>query len=746
MQSVFHRRFFIRVANFPVAFAGLLALALLLFTPSYAEAPGLAGIEGLEETEIPKPEANQPRTLEIIRFFVQRSHYRKRAVDNEFSSEVFQNYLDALDPGRSIFVQSDIEQFEQLRERFDDFIRENAVQPAFVMFSILRMRVEERVKFALARLEEPFDFKRKEEYRFNRKDADWAEDVAALDDLWRKRIKNDILDLRLSGKDEEEVMTTLRKRYTHLARRTRQFKSEDVFQVFINAYVGAIDPHSTYFAPRASENFKINMRLSLEGIGAVLQTDNEYTQIRRIIPGGPAELGGELQAEDRIVGVAQGEGPMVDVIGWRLDDVVQLIRGPKNSIVRLEVLPGSDGPGRPTKTISIRRDEINLEEQAAKKRVLQLETRQGTSTIGVIDLPSFYTDFDGQNSGKPDFRSTTRDVRKLLGELAEEGIDGLVIDLRGNGGGALGEAVSLTGLFIEKGPVVQIRNAKGEIGVKRDGDSSIVYTGPLVVLVDRYSASASEIFAGAIQDYGRGLIIGEPTFGKGTVQHVLNLGAGQLKLTVAQFFRITGESTQYRGVVPDIIWPSATDSDEFGERTYENAIPWRRIRRAGFQQFQPMPSASVVARLRDLHVRRTEDDPEFQHIAAVNEVNAKLRERESITVNERKRKRERKKYDGERLELENDLRRALGKKLFASIDELDDENEERNKPENRDKQPPGARLREGGNIVSDYRYLMGIGLADGERKFGDLPGDGKSEQLVGSDISEDAGDGVGGEN
>ena len=459
------------------------------------------------------------------------------------------------------------------------------------------------------------------------------------------------------------------------------------------------------------------MRLSLEGIGAVLQTDNEYTKVRRVLPGGPADLAGELKAEDRIIGVAQGEEEIIDVIGWRLGDVVELIRGPTASIVRLEILPGGTEPDSHTRVISIQRDKINLEEQAAKKRILDIETQQGKSTIGVIDLPSFYVDFSGQKNNLPDYRSTTRDVRKLLGEFQEQGIDGLVIDLRGNGGGSLGEAVSLTGLFIAKGPVVQVRKTDGQVVVNRDPDPKIVYDGPLAVLVDRYSASASEIFAGAIQDYRRGLIIGEPTFGKGTVQNLVSLNRfvedegdlGQLKITIAQFFRINGDSTQHRGVIPDISWPTTGNSDSSGERAYENAIPWRQINSAAFRYFQDMPEAAVFDSVRGLHQQRIRQNPEFQFFMDIEKINEQSRNRKVITLNETTREREREQRNNQRLELENDMRQALGRAVVESMEMLEQEREQQFKDaeEDRNAQEPDAYLRESGSILNDYLYSLG---------------------------------------
>lgn len=699
-----------------------------------------ANLATLEITEVPAATAKQSRKIKLINYLIDKSHYRKKPLDDNFSADVLQSYIEKLDSTKNIFMQSDIDQFAALRYRFDDFIRDGTIQPVFVIFNIFRKRMDERVEYALARLDKPFDFTLEESYQFNREQAQWGSSIQELDDLWRKRIKNDIINLRLTDKDATDITSTLKRRYTHLARRARQLKSEDVFQIFINAYLNTVDPHTSYFLPRASENFNIQMRLSLEGIGAVLQTDNEYTQVRRIIPGGPAALGQELKAEDRIIGVAQDTQEMVDVIGWRLDDVVELIRGPKESTVRLEILPAEGVADSPAKVIAIRRDKINLEEQAAKKRTLSIETAHGKASIGVIDLPSFYSDFSGMSQQQPDYRSTTRDVRKLLAEFADEEISGLVIDLRSNGGGSLDEAVDLAGLFIEKGPVVQTKNVAGIVKINRDQDPEIVYTGPLAVLVDRYSASASEIFAGAIQDYRRGLIIGEPTFGKGTVQYLVNLNRftkndsdlGQLKLTVAQFFRINGDSTQHRGVIPDIIWPNASDNDEFGERAYENAIPWLKIGNARFQHFPNHLNTAELEPVVKLHQQRIQTDPEFQHLVAIQKINKQLRDRKIVSLNEDTRVYERTARDQQRLELENRLRQVLGKETWASIEDLEQERKEKSKAAeaNRLGQEADAFLRESGSILSDYLDAM---EALGKHYNGvTKPNSDKSNGLIGS--------------
>ncbi len=680
----------------------LLAMAIP-FSTTQAE------IANLDQTDLPGSSDKQQRTLKLINYLIDKTHYKSVDLDDEFSEIVLDAYIEQLDPSKSFFIQKDIEQFLQIKYQIDDYIARGTLRPMFTIFGIYRTRVEQRVEFALQRLNQPFDFTLDESYELDREEVSWPSSREELDDLWRRRVKNDILVLRLADKDQDEILETLTRRYTHIARRTRQFTSEDVFQTFVNAYVGSIEPHTSYFSPRASENFRINMRLSLEGIGAVLQTDNEYTLVRRIVPGGPADMDGNLAPEDRIVGVGQGNDEIVDVIGWRLDDVVELIRGPKSSVVRLEVMPESAGLEGETKTIDIVRDEIKLEEQAARKKILEIETASKSSKIGLIELPSFYVDFEGMHSGDPDFKSTTRDVKKLLEEFEEEGIDGLVVDLRGNGGGALTEAIKLTGLFIRQGPVVQVQDSGGEVQVDRDPDPEIIYDGPLTVMVDHYSASASEIFAGAIQDYRRGLIVGEPTFGKGTVQNLTSLNRfarnegdlGQLKVTIAQFFRVNGDSTQFRGVVPDVTWTTTDEDPEVGERSFDNAIPWKQIQRADFEEFAIEPDNHIINLVRQQHLKRIETDPDFNYFKKVSDLNNERREIKSITLNESDRRALRKKQDMERLQLENEKRQRKGEKTFADAKALDDFDQAERRRESNDRETD-AYVYESARILSDY--------------------------------------------
>ena len=625
------------------------------------------------------PDPKHVRAVRLITHLVRRYHYRKTALDDALSHTILANFIESLDSNRSYFLAQDLLQFERSRNNFDDYLKSAELKPAFVIFSVLKRRVEERVSFAQSQLSKAFDFSIDESYRYDRREAEWAVDRAELDDIWRKRVKNDVLNLRLAGKPDDEIIETLRKRYQRLEHRTTQLNADDVFQFFVNAYVSAVEPHTAYFSPRTSENFKIRMSLSLEGIGAVLQTENEYTLVRSVVPGGPAALSGQIAAGDRIVGVGQGASKqIVDVIGWRLDDVVDLIRGPKDTVVRIDVLEKDSGPDGPTNTIMLIRDRIKLEEQAAKKstHIIDLEDRQ--LKIGVIELPAFYIDFEARSRGDKNYRSTTRDVSRLLKELAAEGVDGVMIDLRGNGGGSLAESTSLTGLFIEAGPVVQVKDSSGRIQINTDPNPEIVYDGPLAVLVDRQSASASEIFAGAIQDYGRGIVLGEPTFGKGTVQNLFDLNRftagdnaplGQLKLTIAQFFRINGESTQHRGVIPDIVFPTAMDIADHGERALDNALPWAAIQPAEFAHYSRYTGQDLFIKTRQAHEHRISDDAGFAYLIAEAKDEAASANRREVSLIEAVRREERTRRDEEIRQRQNRLRAAEG---LPPVDEDDE--------------------------------------------------------------------------
>lgn len=589
------------------------------------------------------PDPRQAKTTVVINKVLERYHYRKMVLDEKFAAQILKNYLTALDPNRSFFLQRDVTRFEGNVRRLDDNLKEGKLDIAFDIFRTYRKQVDDRVAYALALLDKKFDFSEREGYQFDRSKAAWPKNEAELDELWRKRVKNDFLSLRLADKDDAKIREQLRKRYEGLALRVDQFSGDDVFQTFANAYTEALEPHTSYMSPSTSENFDISMRLSLEGIGAVLRADNEYTTVQRTIPGGPARESGLIHADDRIVGVAQGlDGAMEDVVGWRLQDVVDKIRGPKGSVVRLQLLQPSTGSDSRPREVSLVRNEIKLEDQAAKSYLIE-PAKTGKTRIGVIEVPAFYRDFRAESDGEKDFRSTTRDVRALLEDLKRQGVDGIVVDLRGNGGGSLAEATSLTGLFIDRGPVVQVKDAFGKVEVEEDPDPGVAYAGPLAVVVDRDSASASEIFAGAIQDYGRGLILGEPTFGKGTVQTLVDLNRyvpgdendlGRLRLTMAEFFRISGGSTQLKGVVPDIQFPTAGDTAKHGERALDNALPWGSIRPA---HYNPLGSNDVEA-LRRTSTERIARDPGFQMLVARNRVLTEIDDQKTVSLREQDRR------------------------------------------------------------------------------------------------------------
>jgi len=617
------------------------------------------------------------RSSRYIAHYMKNSHYKKQVLDNEQSALVLDNFIKSLDGNKAYFLASDIKSFQKYRYKLDDAIWTGLVQPAFHIYSVFKQRWNERNQYALSILEKDFDFKAVDEYQYDREDAPWAQTVEELDMYWQKRVKSDALNLVLADKDIEKTKELLTKRYKAAIRRVAQINSEDVFSYFMNAYATTVDPHTTYFSPRNAENFDIDMKLSLEGIGAVLQTDDVYTQISSLVSKGPADKTGEIAVEDKIIAVGQGKEPLVDVVGWRLDDVVDLIRGDAGSVVRLEIEPANSSVQGTTKIISIVREKVKLEEQGAKSEIIQLDETSDNLNVGVIELPKFYIDFDARSRGEKDYKSTTRDVRKLIDEMkAEKNIGALIIDLRSNGGGSLGEAIGLTGLFIDQGPVVQEKRLQGKVQTLYDRDAGVAWDGPLAVLVSGSSASASEIFAGAIQDYDRGLVIGEQTFGKGTVQNIIDLNyflgyednrAGALKLTIDKFYRITGESTQLKGVVPDISYPDPIPREDFGEASYDSALPWDTIPAVYFKRENRVKP--FVNELSKLHQERVKSNREYQYlISDIGELQER-RKKKSVSLNIDTRKQERAEVKTKRLERENIRRAAQGKELIKEIDE-----------------------------------------------------------------------------
>ncbi len=626
-------------------------------------------------------------------------HYTRIRLDDQASGRIFDTYLNILDPTRSYFWAADIAEYEPLRKRFDDMLKIGELNPAFNIFNRYRRRMAERLRFVIRIIDEEFDtldFGKEE--TLQRQNATWAASLTELRGRWRRQVKGDVLNRRLAGTEREEIRTALRRRYDNQLKRLAQSNNTDVFRIYTNSFLRAMDPHTSYSPPHQSENFNIHMSLSLEGIGAVLQADGESVKVVRLVPGGPADKGGDLQPGDRIVGVAQGEdGEMVDILGMRLDEVVTLIRGPKETTVRLDIIPNTAGERR---IIRIVRNKVDLKEQQASSRILEVRVAGRTEKIGVIRLPTFYVDFAAFRAGDPNYKSTTGDVRRLIAELKTAGVGGLVIDLRDNGGGALHEAISLVGLFIEKGPVVQVRDSRGLIRVHSDPDSGIAYRGPLAVLVNRLSASASEIFAGALQDYGRGLVLGGQTFGKGTVQVLIPIRQGrqgQLKLTQAKFYRISGDSTQHRGVIPDIEFPGIIDKTEVGESSLDNALAWDSIDRARYDQAGE--TAPYVDALAARHRRRASLDPDFTHLKERIARLERDRRETAISLSEQTRRAKQERDERRELESENTRRVAKGEKPFASFAELEAYNEEKTASTSSRDDPL---LDEAANILADF--------------------------------------------
>jgi carboxyl-terminal processing protease len=652
-----------------------------------------------------KPEVTHRSTLHEINQSLNVRHYNRLKMDDELSSKVFDQYFKDIDPAKSYFLKADIDEFEPFRFLLDDQLRTNELGTAYKIYNRFQQRRLERLTYSIDLLENnyAFDFSLDESLDALRENSPWIETREEMDQFWKRRIKAAMLNLKLADKTDAEAKEILLKRYRSQLHRAEQTNSEDVFQTFVNAYTRQYDPHTVYMSPRKSENFKINMSLSFEGIGAVLQSENEFTQIVRLIPGGPAEKTGRLKATDRIVGVGQEEGDIENVVGWRLEDVVDLIRGQKGTTVRLEI-KSADREDAPEKVVEIVRNKIELEEQAAQKKILEIDHLGRQFRIGVIEIPAFYINFDALQNGDENYKSTSRDVKKLLDELKEENIDGLIVDLRNNGGGSLREANDTVGLFIPQGPTVQVKSSSGRVDVLRDLDGGIAYTGPMAVLVNRLSASASEIFAGAIQDYNRGLVIGGQTFGKGTVQTLLPLSHGQLKLTQAKFYRISGGSTQHKGVIPDISFPTLYDPEDIGESALDNAMPWDTVGTARHNRGAPDLS-SFINVLDKRHKNRALTDPDFIYMQEQVEHLKVLRsEGDIIPLQETRLVEEREKAEQWQIDAEN-RRRALKKQpAIESLTQMEEELEKdsQGRPINPE---TVAILEESGRILLDAIFL-----------------------------------------
>ncbi|WP_241263128.1 carboxy terminal-processing peptidase [Parahaliea mediterranea] len=680
-----------------------LPIALLAGLLAGGPLPALALIEYTDE---------QRETIVEMLEQLEERHYAKLRYDDALSSQHLDNYIDSLDSGKMFFTAADVAEFERYRTSMDNELHRGGLDSGFNIFNRFQQRLEARLSRVVEELPDTvaaMDFSVDEEYQLDTDDRPWAKDDAELDDRWRRHLKNQVLSLRLAEKPSDDIVDTLGKRYRNQLQRVKQYNNQDVFQIYANALTELYDPHTNYLSPRRSENFNINMSLSLEGIGAVLQLEDEYTKVARLVPAGPADKQGDLNPSDRIVAVAQGEdGEFQDVIGWRLDEVVELIRGPKGSTVRLQVLPAKSPNSAARKDITIVRNKVKLEEQAAQKKVLEVPNGDETIKVGVIDIPAFYIDFDAMRRGEKDYKSTTRDVRKLLDELqTEDQVDGVVIDLRNNGGGSLQEANELTGLFIEYGPTVQIRHSSRRVW--RDGKRlrGPYYDGPLVVLINRLSASASEIFAGAIQDYDRGLIVGDRSFGKGTVQTLIPLTEGQLKLTESKFYRISGDSTQHRGVVPDITFPALYDHEEIGESALDHALNWDKINPVRHRRYTDIDS--VLPEITRLFQQRSGSNPDFVYLEDQVALAEESRDLKSLPLNEDARRALADDQDSKALAIENKRRAARGEELLTSLDdEVDEEADSEEAPETESETEADrddVLLTEAGNILADTLVL-----------------------------------------
>ncbi|SES10664.1 carboxyl-terminal processing protease [Vreelandella subterranea] len=660
-----------------------------------------------------EPTEEQRQAAVEIADSLRYGHYAEVSFDEAWSQEAFGRYLDILDGQRAYLLSRDIEPYRHLETDLADTLFDGELDEAFALYNRLNERHTARVEWLLEHLDDDttFNFDGNERLELDREDAAWAESQRELDALWQKRLKNDALTLALSDQDDEQIVENLRQRYEGQLSRLDQTESEDVFGLIMAAVTSTIDPHTSYLSPRQGESFDIQMSLSLEGIGALLQSDGEYVKVSSLVAGGPAERAGVLEPADRIIGVGQEDGEMVNVIGMRLDNVVDLIRGPKGSVVKLDVVPAQAVDMTRSQTVEITRDTVDLEDQAAQSEVIDIERDGATHRLGVIEIPTFYVDFDAWQAGEDDYRSTTRDVAKEVEKLKRQDVEGIVLDLRNNGGGALQEANSLIGLFIDRGPTVQVRDADGRINLYGDSEAGTLYDGPLGVLVNRLSASASEILAGAIQDYGRGIVMGSQTFGKGTVQTLSDLSHGEIKLTRAKFYRISGASTQNRGVEPDIEFPSLIDPERIGESSLDHALEWDTVQDVQYRRYGE-PERYLDALL-SAHQERAAGNPNFRYLERQSALSRELREQNtSVSLNREQRERETQAQEAEQLALENQRRRALGLEELEEWTDArdatalsDNDSEDGNTDEEDATSVERAHVLEAAEVLLDYAHL-----------------------------------------
>jgi carboxyl-terminal processing protease len=660
-----------------------LALFILAFIACAAEPRVVTDVEGSANL---KPDPSQSLVARELVKIIEGAHYKKVKVDDSLSSKILDKYISQLDQGRSYLLASDIKSFEKYRLTFDDDLRAGDLTAFFHVFNVFQARYADRLKYSATQVDKPFDFTKNETFTYNREKLPWLESIEASNVLWQKRVKSDLLNLKLSGGDAAKNKETLKTRYKNLLSQTQKLNNEDAFQVIMNSFTETIDPHTNYFIPQRAQAFNEEMSRTFEGIGASLQLENEVIKIAAIVPGGPAFKAKTLHVNDKIIGVAQGkDGEFEDVRGWRLDNSVSKIKGPRGTVVRLKIIPAGQELSSQPKIVTLVRDKVVMEDQSAKKTIKTITEGGKSYKIGVIEVPAFYMNFKDYQAGDPNYKSTTRDVRRILDTLKREKVDGIVIDLRTNGGGSLMEAIELTGLFIKSGPVVQVRNPRST-EVSDDDDPSISWTGPLGVMVDRFSASASEIFAAAIQDYNRGIVMGTQTYGKGTVQSALDLSRyistvdeflnkikttdktgkattatqgpkfGQINLTIAKFYRINGSSTQHKGVIPDIQFPMIFSADKYGESSEPSALPFDSISPATYTRVADL--TPVKSQLIKLHEGRMKESTEYKYLLE-DIVEFRRREAENeVTLNEAKLKKEREVQEARNLARDNQ-RRAL---------------------------------------------------------------------------------------
>jgi carboxyl-terminal processing protease len=670
----------------------------------------LSSLSFADKIDVLKPTPEQSKAAIDLVQKLDSEHYRDQEFNDALSSRYFDEYLKSLDSAKNFFIQSDIAEFEKYRKTFDDDYKKGELDNSFAIFNRFNERMIDRLEKVVKTLDDPktkFDFDVEESIVLDREKARWPANQAEADKLWQQYLKSNLLNSMLSGKKLEESKTTLRKRYANQLRRLKQQTNEEAFSVMMNSLTMLYDPHTNYLSPENAENFDISMSLELQGIGAVLQSDEDYTKVSSLVVGGPAQKQGQLKPNDKIVSIAQGaDGEFVDVVGWRLDEVVKLIRGPKGTIVRLEVIP-SDPTATANKNITIKRETVKLEDQAAKKAIFEVKNGDKTFKLGVIDIPTFYMNFEAYQKGDPNYKSTTRDVFNLLNELNKEKVDGIIIDLRDNGGGSLPEAAMLTDLFVDPGPVVQIRQSDDTISRNYRAYQPAVYRAPIAVLINRLSASASEIFAGAIQDYGRGIIIGSTTFGKGSVQNLVELKHGRLKITEAKFYRISGDSTQHRGVIPDVQLPSLLDPDDIGESSYDNALPWDRIHPAPHQNYYTI--SKFLPKIETSHQDRMAQDPDFIFLNKQSAMFKDAAAKKEVSLRLATRQAEQQQMEKRALDMENQKRIAKGEKPYADYAALKKANggdeDEDAPPKEADKEiipKDDPYLMEAGHVLADF--------------------------------------------